>query len=439
LSTTELTSADGPPVQWQKAFGGIYGDYVYSVQQTPDGGYIISGGTFSFGPGGSAVYLIKTDPNGDSQWLKTFGGDNYDWGHTARQTIDGGYIIVGRTESFGAGYYDIYLIKTDPNGDSQWQKTFGGSDWEDGYSVQQTVDGGYIISGQTKSFGAGHYDVYLIKTDPNGDSQWQKTFGGSDYDYGRSVQQTGEGGYIIAGGAQSFGAGSTDVYLIKTDPNGTSQWQKTFGGNKRDYGCLVHQTSDGGYIIAGQTESFGAGNRDVYLIKTDPNGNSQWQKTFGGSSEDLGQWVQQTLDGGYIIAGWTMSFGAGSNDAYLIKTNSNGNLLWEKTFGGNSSEIGRSVQQTMDGGYIIASFTWSFGAEMQDVYLIKLCPEGTLSGDLNCDGTVNYEDVKILVSQWLQPRSILYHADIYGVGDGIVDFFDFSTQTEDFGKSSSPH
>jgi len=216
------------------------------------------------------------------QWQNTFGGSDYDYGYSVQQTSDGGYIITGWTESYGAAYEDVHLIKTDPNGNSEWQNTFGGSYFDRGYSVQQTSDGGYIIAGYTDSDGGLMWEqVYLIKTDPDGNSEWQKTFGGSlCLDRGYSVRQTSDGGYIIAGGTASFGAGGADVYLIKTDPNGDMDWQNTFGGSDGDAAGSVQQTSDGGYIIAAGTASFGAGRGDVYLIKTDPNGNSEWQKTF---------------------------------------------------------------------------------------------------------------------------------------------------------------
>ena len=253
-------------------FGGTSEDYGYSVQQTTDGGYVIAGSTSSFGAGESDVYLIKTDANGNSVWSKTFGGDSSDYGYSVQQTSDGGYIIAGYTESFGARYGDVYLIKTDGNGNLLWQKKFDGICIDYGRSVQQTSDGGYIIAGYG-GYANGYYDVYLIKTDANGNSAWTKTFGRSDWDYGYSVQQTTDGGYIIAGSTYSYGAGS-DVYLIKTDASGNQTWYKTYGGSNYDGGYSVQQTSDGGYIIAGYTGSFGAGNSDVYLIKTDANGNT---------------------------------------------------------------------------------------------------------------------------------------------------------------------
>src|SRR3990172_2968841 len=259
---------------FQKTFGGTSDDWGFSVQQTTDGGYIITGTITSFGAGYEDAYLIKTDANGNSLWTKTFGGITYDVGNSVRQTTDGGYIIAGTTYSFGVGNYDVYLIKTDANGNTLWTKTFGGTSSDEGYSAQQTTDGGFVIAGLTDSFGAGLYDVYLIKTNGSGDTLWTKTFGGIGIDYGLSAQQTTDGGYVIAGVTQSFGAGIDDVYLIKTDGNGDTLWTKIFGGTDIDEGYSVQQTTDGGFVITGYTGSFGAGNADVYLIKTDANGNS---------------------------------------------------------------------------------------------------------------------------------------------------------------------
>jgi len=388
-STADAIIIDGDiglPLQWQKTFGGSDYDMGYSVQQTTDGGYIIAGWTDSFGEGDRDVYLVKTHPNGEVQWERTFGGDKNDYGYSVLQTSDGGYVIVGRTHSFavegwyGRNYPDVYLIKTDSSGTLVWQKSFGGKNPEEACSVKQTKDGGYIMAGEILHTGPfdrrPHRDVYLIKTDPNGNQQWEQELGGLFGDFGRSVDQTTDGGYIITGYTSSFNPTIYyDVYLVRTDSQGNLLWQKTFGGDNSDVGWSVQQTTDGGYIIAGGTDSFGAGKFDVYLIKGDLYGNIQWEKTFGGSQYDRAFSVRQETNGGYIIAGWTDSVDVGRPDVYVVSTDSNGNLQWQKTFGGSGMDAAYSVQQTADGGYIIAGLTDSFGAGSSDVYLIKLGPK----------------------------------------------------------------
>lgn len=378
----ELTSDWSEPHQiaivstWSRTFGGTQSEWGSSVRVTADGGYIIAGSTASYGAGSYDVYLIKCDTGGHQKWSKTFGGGSADYGSAVEQTEDGGYIITGYTHSFGLGNSDVYLIKTDVNGNEEWTKTFGGSGLDDGYSVAKTKDGGYLITGGTNSYGAGFYDVYLIKVDAQGNLEWDTTYGGAASEWGSSVQEAKDGNYIIAGSTLSYGEGSYDVLFIKTTTSGRRRWLKTFGGPLADYGTAVQETRDGGYIIAGYTYSFGAGGSDVYLVKTDALGNQEWAKTFGGSDDDGAYAVQETEDGGYIIVGWTESYGAGRTDVYLIKTDASGNMLWSKTYGGLFSDYGSSVQKTMDEGYIITGCTYSYGIGQGDVYLIKTDASG---------------------------------------------------------------
>jgi predicted secreted protein len=361
-----------PEAVWNKTFGGQGDDYGCSVQQTSDGGYIIAGSTSSYGTGALDVWLVKTDSGGNEQWDKTFGGQYDDQARSVQQTADGGYIIAGWTNSAGAGGFDAWLIKTDSSGNMAWNKTFGGSGHDFGYAVQQTSDAGYIIAGVTNSTGAGGLDAWLIKTGSSGNMAWNKTFGGSGNDHGYAVQQTSDAGYIITGVTNSTGAGSYDVWLIKADSEGNMAWNKTFGGQGDDVGLSVQRPSGGGYIIAGVTKSAGAGGEDAWLMKTDSEGNEQWDETFGGQADDVGYSVQQTSDGGYVISGWTESTGAGGYDAWLIKADPGGNEQWDKVLGGQGNDVGYSVQQTSDGGYIIAGTTNSTGAGGFDAWLIKV-------------------------------------------------------------------
>jgi len=415
---------------WEKRLGGIYNEFAQSVQQTTDGGYIITGCSYkaNSGTADADVFLLKTNGNGDSLWNQTFGGTSSDYGLSVQQTTDGGYIITGNTYSLGNSS-QAYLIKTDGNGIEQWSKNFGGTDADWGISVQQTTDGGYIIAGRANYtinpatlFETG--DVYLIKTDGNGNQQWTKNFGGINQDGGRSVQQTTDGGYIITGFTTPFLNGLTDVYLIKTDGNGIEQWTKTFGGTSDDDSRSVQQTTDGGYIITGWTESFGNGAIDVYLIKTDGNGIEQWTKTFGGVKEERGFSVQQTTDGGYIITGWTGEIDQGQTNVYLIKTDQNGDSLWTKTFGYEpEDDIGFSVQQTTDGGYIITGFSYNNSTFFTnyDVYLIKTDGNGNATSTFNIPINPNRKLQKTvdMLGKETKPKTNIPFIEIYD--DGTVE------------------
>jgi hypothetical protein len=316
-----METSNGPELSAEKTR-----TWGYSLIQTSDGGYAITGATPSFGAGGGDVYVVKLDANCNLQWTKTIGGpENWEAGRSLIQTSDGGYAIAGFTSSFGAGRDDIYVVKLDANGNLQWTKTIGGPDDEIGYSLIQTSDGGYAITGFTKSFGAGRDDIYVVKLDANGNLQWTKTIGGPDDEIGHSLIQTSDGGYAIAGYTPSFGAGSGDVYVVKLDANGNLQWTKTIGGENWEAGHSLIQTSDGGYAIAGFTSSFGAGRDDIYVVKLDANGNLQWTKTIGGPDSEEGVYLIQTPDGGYAIAGYTKSFGAGEEaDICIVKLDKNG-------------------------------------------------------------------------------------------------------------------
>ncbi len=381
LGSVQLSFAQAPDTLWTKTFGGEYNYCGYSVQQTTDGGYIIAGSTDVFGSDRSDVWLIKTDALGDTVWTKTFGGESWDMANSVQQTTDGGYILIGSTESFASGGQDVWLIKTDESGDTLWTKTFGGDRRDYGHSVQQTTDGGYFLVGWTMIM-RGIEETLFIKTDSMGDTVWTSSL---LWGSGNSGLQTSDGGYIIAGYTNSFGSGDRDVWLIKTDVLGDTLWTKTFGGESWDMANSVQQTTDGGYIITGRTGSYGSGGEDIWLIKTDVLGDTLWTKTFGGESWDMANSVQQTTDGGYIITGWTESYGSGENDVWLIKTDSLGNKLWTKTYGGKGYDVGNTVQQTSDDGYIIVGNTTSFGPGYHNIWLIKLAadPVGNIIHDEN--------------------------------------------------------
>ena len=268
LSAIWLASVASAQTGWWRTFGGPNADGSSSVQQTSDGGYIIAGWTDSFGPGtpdSSNVYLIKTDAAGDTLWTRTYGGTGDDYANSVRQTSDGGYIVAGSTSSFNAGKGDVYLIKTNAVGDTLWTRTYGGTDLDQGMSVHQTPDSGYIVAGYSYPYAGANSDFYLVKTSASGDTVWTRTYGGTGNDWGYSAQPTRDGGYLVAGCTYSYGAGDADFYLVKTDGSGDTLWTRTYGGVDYDDAWSAQQTADGGYIITGYTYSFGVAHDAVYL------------------------------------------------------------------------------------------------------------------------------------------------------------------------------
>ncbi len=357
-----LSFAQEPNVVWTETYGGAMRDKGYSVQQTRDGGFIVAGETCSFSAGQTDVYLVKTDPLGNEQWHKHFGTPNYDGGYSVQQTSDDGYIITGIYD-----YADIYLIKTYPSGEIQWWKSIGTSYLDRGNCVQQTIDGGYIIVGITYGYN-NPGDVYLVKTNSQGDVQWTRHYGTNWCDCGNYVQQTSDGGYIITGTVlNQNNNNSDDVWLIKTDAYGHMQWEKRFGGTVNDVGYCVQQTiPDGGYIINAflhHTEG-----DFMWLIKTDDVGNLQWDKKLRPTPTSIakGYSVKQTEDLGYVAVG------DADLDVYVVKTDRDGNIEWQKTIDG--SDHGRSVDLVRDGSYIIAGSTTPIphAPPWSEVYLIKL-------------------------------------------------------------------
>jgi hypothetical protein len=366
-----------------KYIGGAGIDRGVTVEQVSDDGYLVTGYTTRRAAGGEDVLLVRTDSSGDTIWTKAIGGKDKDNGWAVRKNADGGYIIVGFTASFGAGGMDIYLIRTDEAGDTLWTKTFGGEGDEFGWDIRRTADDGFIIAAQTSSFGEGEIDAYLIKTDSDGDEKWSKSYGGEKIDRIFSVRQTPDGGYVAGGITYSFGEGDRDAYLLKSDASGEMEWYKNFGGTVYDVGHSVALTDGDGYLITDYGESFATyGKRDVYLIKTDAGGQMQWMKTFGGSENDRAMKGQQTKDGGYIAVGFTQISGESGWDwdVFLIKTDMVGDTLWTRTFGDRDThDFGYTVQATNDGGYILTGQKQSFDGDESEVLLIKTDSEGRVN------------------------------------------------------------
>ena len=397
-------------IEWQKCLGGTNYEYVNSVEQTEDGGYIVAGYSYSNdgdvtgnhldsnGYTTADVWIVKLDAAGTIQWQKSYGGTKFDYGKHIQQTQDGGFIVAGNSNSndgdvsghHGGETIDYWLLKLDSIGTIQWQKSYGGSGMDELYSIKQTYDGGYVVAGNSDSNDGdvsgnhGYFDYWIINLDSLGNLEWEKSLGGNYEDFPFSISQTLDSGYIVAGNTistngditNSFGFG--DCWVVKLFTNGNIQWQKSFGGSGEDKASSVKQTNDGGYIFVGSTNStdgditFNHGYTDCWVVKLDNLGNISWQYCLGGSGQENGYNIQFTNDGGFIIIGNTDSndFDVSGNDEgkrnWVVKLDSLGFIQWQKTFGGSHYEYAVSIKQTNDDGYIFAAITESNDGDVTD-------------------------------------------------------------------------
>jgi len=414
-----------PQVLWDRTIGGselLQGDQLYSLAITNDGGYVLVGTSRSGISGDKTVntngdmdyYIVKLDSGGVIQWQHSYGGFGNDQAFTVAATSDGGAIVGGYSNSGISGsktdtlrgFFDYWLLKLDSGGAIQWQKTIGGEQMDYLTIVQQTIDGGYILGGSSASGitgekldtnrgGSGGFfpspDYWVIKLDASGGIQWQKTIGGTSGDNLESLIQTSDGGYILGGWSASgisgektdtFRGGTVigggDYWIVKIDDTGKIEWQKTIGGDGEERLHAIRQTFDGGYIAGGWSKSgisgekieYNRGGMDYWLVKLDDTGQIQWQNAFGGNFDDRFAALEQTKDTGYVLVGTSISGISGDKtegskgfgDYWLIQTDKNGDLLWQKTIGGNNAsgnnvwgpgEIGSAVRQKADGGYIV--------------------------------------------------------------------------------------
>ena len=433
-----------PGIEWEKNYGGSNGDEAYSIQQTTDGGYIIAGNKFSKdgvvkeNVWSLDYWILKLRSDGSLEWEKIFGGSKHDEAYSIQQTTDGGYIVSGYSESSDGdisspkGGEDYWILKLGEEGDLEWEKSYGGSGNEHATSIQQTTDGGYIVAGYTDSFDGdvnekiGYYDYWILKLSSDGALEWEKCYGGTEDDRAKSIQQTTDGGCIIAGysassdGDVSENQGYADFWIIKIMSNGSLEWEQSYGGSDSDHATSIQQTKDGGYIVAGVSNSDDGdvsknqGDGDYWILKLRSDGSLEWEKSYGGSDSDHAYSIQQTKDDGYIISGESfsddgdLSGNKGGYDYWILKLSSVGFLEWEQNFGGSDWEGANSIQQTDDGGYIVAGYTYSADGDISknneyiDFWIVKLFPEeepvvqSDSSGLFSIENPSNVERLPIL-------------------------------------------
>ncbi len=369
--------------QWARTYGGIDFDRAFFIQQTSDGGYIAAGYTASGGAGISDFWVLKLSLAGDIEWQHTYGGSGDDVAYAVQETSDEGYIIAGNTYSFGAGESDYWILKLTSEGEIEWQYTYGGAGNDTAYAIQETSDGGYIVAGYTHFFGATTSDIWILKLTSKGDIEWQHIYGGTGDDVAYSVQETSEGGYIVAGSTQYSGAVHHDFWILKLTSAGFFEWQRIYGGSGDDVAYYIQETSDEGYIVAGNTDSFGVKESELWVLKLTSIGAIEWESIYGGSDNDYLNCIKETSDGGYVVTGNTHSFGAGDSDILALKLSPAGDIEWQRTYGGSEEDVAYYIQETSDGGYVAAGYTDSFGAGGSDFLLLKLGSDGDI--DPSCE------------------------------------------------------
>ena len=399
-----------PAIQWQRCIGGTNSDDIQAIALTPDDGYIVAGESNSYDGDAQGrppvpfadynydAFAVKLTGNGTIQKRKLVGLSRSDLGNDIKPTVDGGYIMAGQLQDPGEEWSDALVVKFRPSGSIQWQVSLGGSFEDYANAVEQTSDGGFIMAGASASEDGdvsgnhGDYDAWVVKLNAAGAISWQRCLGGSSLDKAAAIQQTSDGGYILAGTTVSHdgdvsgfhNSGYFDAWVVKLDGLGTIQWQRCLGGTNAEDAYAVEQTSDGGFILAGHTRSSNGdvqghhgpnGSDDAWVVKLDGNGAIQWTKALGGSKWDEASDIQQTTDGGYIMAGLTRSkdgdvsglHGSGYNwDAWVVKLDALGILQWQRCLGGSGQDKANAIQQTPDGGYIMAGYTMSNDGDVLD-------------------------------------------------------------------------
>ncbi|MCB2229974.1 T9SS type A sorting domain-containing protein [bacterium] len=366
--------ASGQDILWETGYGGTLNETGAASCPAEANGLVLAGSTYSFGAGDFDIYVLRLDSLGDTLWSVTWGGTAADYGYDVTPSADGGFVVCGSTESFGNGGRDLCLVKISSTGTVLWSRQIGGSANDVGASIRLLADSGFVVGGTTASSGAGYDDFYLVRTDRNGIVQWQKTYGGAGGESGAAVRAIngGSGGFVLVGSTGSFGEGYSSIYVVRTNTVGDTLWTSTYGGSRADLGQTIEIAPDGGFLIAGATASYGAGFYDCYLVRTDPDGVQLWHDWYGGAKDDRAYSLCPLSDGGWMLAGTTESSGAGKIDLYLTRLTSEGVVMWNRTLGGSESDYARSIVSTDDGNLIAAGYSYSYACGGSDVYLAKV-------------------------------------------------------------------
>lgn len=402
--TQTCECVEPPDSLWSVTYGGADYDVCFDAIQSSDGGFLQVGGSYTFSIGDEDGYLVKTSSSGSFLWSKIYGGLQRDHLWTLIQTSDGGYLLGGGTYSFGSGSENAWAVKTNASGDTVWTRAYGGNHYDRIYDVIEVSDG-YFLGGYTYSYGAGGADFWVIKTDFNGIPLFTRTFGGPGQDYCHFITEAVDGDIVLAGYTDSFGAGEKDFWLVKMTDDGDSVLSRTYGSVGSDQCRGGAKTSDGGYVLTGTTDPDENSISDIWLVRTAYNGDSLWSGTYGGGASDWSLSVEQTPEGGFILTGATYSYNpSGSTDAFLLKVAENGSEVWFDLYGGTGIDEGHAAARASDGGYFMAGNTRSFGGGEDDLWLVKT---GTENPYMLFVYPLQYDDFDPIL-RWIAPYTSDY-------------------------------
>ena len=383
-----LVSASKAQIQFSTEYGGQYNEDGRWMEQLPDSGFIMVGGTATYSNGQTDFWLVRADAYGNQLWTKSIGGTEFDFANMVKPTpVDNGFIICGLTNSYGGGDNDGWIVKTDVNGNTQWSRTVGDAGLQELEAIVLTSDGGYAAVGVNYTTGTQYYDILLVKLNSAGVKQWQKNIGGQGYEIGNSIQETADHGFILSGQTYSYGLEDGDTYLVKTDSAGNVEWEKSITNKGIQESHYVAIAPDGGYVMIADADSLdnALGQTDIWLIKTDSNGDTLWTKAVGGNKKDGGKTVEITADGGMILGGITRSFGLINPNYYFIKTDSLGNIEWQNTsYGSIYHDHGYRAIETSDGGFAQFGY-FRNSAGFMNYCLVKVGPNGGVTKDIGID------------------------------------------------------
>jgi hypothetical protein len=360
-NSSNTNEASPASLYFAATLGGENDEVIFAVEETTDDGYIYGGYIQYSGAGDRDLLLVKTDENGLIEWQKTIGGSLIDDAQSILVLADG-YIICGYTQSSGNGEYDVWVFKISLSGDMIWQKTYGGRKSEFGKSMQKTADGGYILVGYAGSFGEGAHDIWALKFNKDGDIEWQKTYGESGVENSYSIIVTSDGGYVVSGRKHNISDNSTIYLIFKISSSGGLEWKKLYGNGGSMLTYSMSKADNDGFVVAGHADSLGTGGSDIILLKFDALGNIEWQKSYSGAGDDFAYSVIKTSSDGYFLTGYSNSTEDGSYDMIALMLDSSGNIAWQKAYGGSWDDVSKSYRsiETKKGDFVILGNTKSF-------------------------------------------------------------------------------